>query len=225
MTWCEKYLTGIEEIDNQQVELVETIYRFKESLSDDISYTEMEVGQTLKYLVDYAMNHFPKEESYMISIGYPDYDEHKRQHSDFTRKLISILSLLKGKGSYRPIQLYYFLIHWLEEHIAVEDMKLAKSVKKEDIIKLVLSREQEIIPMVRPGLDKIESQYIRGNINDKEREDNRIHLLRDTYNDIVKQLDSREPVVINSLRLLLTNGTITKEEFNNLERYIRDTPI
>lgn len=224
MSWSEKYLTGIEEIDNQQVELVETIYRFKESLSDDISYTEMEVGQTLKYLVDYAMNHFPMEESYMASIGYPEYDEHKRQHIDFTRKLISILSLLKGKGSYRPIQLYYFLIHWLDEHIAIEDMKLAKSSKKVEAVKKLLNSEQEIIPMVKPGLDKIEGQFLSGYINDKEREDQRIHLLREIYSKLSEPSKGQGDIVFNSLKLLLNKGTINKEESNNLEKYLRYIP-
>lgn len=219
MGWNDKYLTGIEEIDNRQVDLVETIVRFKDALSKNMSDTEMEVGKILKYLVNYSQVHFPIEEEYMERVAYSGYEEHRNQHRGFTKKLISILSLLKGKGSYRPIQLYYFLIHWLDEHIAVEDKKLAEYKAPRDS-RIKIESEKQVEGLLRDKLKSIENMFISGEINLKEREDKRTHSLRFIFNSFIVERGEELLTLLKSVHFVTKSKIIDNEESSRLIEYL-----
>lgn len=219
MAWNDKYLTGVEEIDNKQIELVETIVRFKDALSERMADTEMEVGNILKYLVNYSQVHFPVEEEYMERISYNGYEEHIKQHREFTGKLIGILSLLRGKGSYRPIQLYYFLIHWLDEHIAVEDRKLAEfKTGKDDRLKFESDKHLE--GLLRGKLKTIENMFISGDINVKEREDKRTHGIRFLYNSFIIEKGEDLLKLLKSIDYCVSIKILEDTEGKRLKEYL-----
>ena len=59
----------------------------------------------------------------MIKISYSKLEEHKNIHQKFLKEIVEIINEYNEQGSYKKVQLYIFLIKWLQTHIAVEDQK------------------------------------------------------------------------------------------------------
>ena len=61
-------------------------------LSEDEEKSEWVCREGVKYLKNHTLEHFEHEESYMRSIGYGDYDLHKRLHDNFRNEGRNIFS-------------------------------------------------------------------------------------------------------------------------------------
>ncbi|WP_435628169.1 bacteriohemerythrin [Candidatus Ferrigenium straubiae] len=85
----------------------------------------------LDELVDYAIDHFSREERYLQDAGYPfeNLVAHKLQHAAFTETIQDIRWQYQH-GFCRRIdrEVLLFLRDWLGKHILVEDMKYASSL-------------------------------------------------------------------------------------------------
>jgi hemerythrin len=121
MQWKAEYEIGIEPIDSQHRQLVDTI-SYLEAASEDSQNEEM--GRAIKFLVDYANFHFSDEESFMQKQGYPAYEQHKILHKAFVHKLTEVLLTLKEGGTIQLQELVEFLTGWLSNHILEEDRKI-----------------------------------------------------------------------------------------------------
>ncbi len=79
-------------------------------------------------VLNYAQSHFDAEETYMKKIGYPDLDEHIKQH----KKLSHVLSAYKSDFNNNKINLFAFknfLFVWVKDHIMDEDIKIGRYIK------------------------------------------------------------------------------------------------
>lgn len=123
MEWNKIFITGVENIDKQHKTLFNTITKLKKSTIDPTKSTQDDIHAILVYLVKYTKYHFSYEEKYMESINYVNLDEHKKVHRRFLVELKDIIIEYKTKGTYKEVQLYIFLVKWLQKHIAVEDQK------------------------------------------------------------------------------------------------------
>jgi len=82
----------------------------------------------LDELVDYTIDHFNREESYLCDRNYPPSElaRHKLLHAEFTRVIQEIRwQYQNGFRSGLNQELLRFLREWLSKHILVEDMKYA----------------------------------------------------------------------------------------------------
>lgn len=122
MEWTSIYKTGIEVIDNQHKTLFDEIYKLKK-LSSSNSRDSNEIFKILNFLEEYVITHFSYEEEFMTDIGYIFCDEHKLLHENFLDKLIKIKDNADLNKDFNPSELFFFLIRWLQQHIAVEDQK------------------------------------------------------------------------------------------------------
>lgn len=129
MIWKSEYELGVPEIDNQHKTLVEFINNFKNSIPDSTTDTRTEMGKVLIYLINYTCFHFEAEEQLMSQINYPNLEQHKIIHQNLISKTKAILIKMKQKESYTPIEFYYFLMSWLNEHILHEDLQIKKYYK------------------------------------------------------------------------------------------------
>ena len=126
-TWQSKFAFDIESIDNDHKRLV--------GLIDDL-YSAMSQGQAriiihgvVKELVDYTRVHFRREEFYMKSTSYPDFDAHKKAHDVFVEQIdLYQQKLVQGKDNI-SIDVLTFLREWLSEHILKTDKKLVPHFK------------------------------------------------------------------------------------------------
>ncbi|MDX9845458.1 MAG: bacteriohemerythrin [Tenuifilaceae bacterium] len=126
--WQDKFAFEIESIDNDHKKLV--------GLIDDL-YVSMSQGKAkaiiedvVKSLLDYTRVHFRREEFYMKSTNYPDYEVHKRAHDAFVEQvLLYQQKLQEGKDNF-SIDVLSFLREWLSEHILNIDKKTVPHLKK-----------------------------------------------------------------------------------------------
>ena len=126
MEWKAGYDIGVDSIDKQHRQLVEIISRLEASLSTDAENREM--GDALKFLVDYTNQHFSEEEAFMQKAGFPGYEHQKTLHKDLIQEVMEVLLKLKRGESIRPQELINFLTDWLVNHILDEDKKIGEFI-------------------------------------------------------------------------------------------------
>src|SRR5271169_85270 len=132
MEWDESLSVGYGKIDADHKELFKTI---KELVAAIKQHTcKYKIDDVIKFLEDYANDHFSMEETYMKEFGYPEYSEHVAEHRKFIitfSELKGELQKIKASGSYEgsyelSVTTDQALVDWLLDHIAKVDRKLAK---------------------------------------------------------------------------------------------------
>lgn len=126
MQWKSDFETGIDQIDLQHKQLVETISKLEAAALTGTQ--EKEMGRALKFLVDYTHFHFSDEESFMHKAGFPELEAHKEMHKVLVQQLMEVLLKLKRGEAIKSNELIDFLINWLSTHILDEDKKIGAYV-------------------------------------------------------------------------------------------------
>jgi len=125
ISWTDAYSVGIQQIDDEHKELISIInkaYDASENTSDEATLNELALD-----LRRYALMHFATETVLMKESGYPDAEEHLRQHKDFTRHTLVTNSTRSADNRVLdPIKTIKYLSDWLNTHILETDMELAK---------------------------------------------------------------------------------------------------
>lgn len=116
--WSDKLCVGIEEIDAQHRVLVDLVNELHRAIHERQG---SEVGrEILGRLVEYTRIHFTVEESLMRVLGYPDYEEHKKHHTQLIEQ-VNNLHKKVIQGQQVSFELLHFLRVWLSKHIMEED--------------------------------------------------------------------------------------------------------
>lgn len=122
MEWYDSYNIGIEKIDQQHKKLVHQVSVLQAALlSESIN---KEVGEAIKFLVDYTKTHFADEEELMREIDFPEFEKHKKMHGKLIKEVIDVLLGLKKGKRVNTYDLVDFLTEWLLNHIKYEDKKI-----------------------------------------------------------------------------------------------------
>jgi hemerythrin len=125
-TWQNNFSIGIPEIDQQHKQLCEKIDNLQDACSQGKGADE--ALKVLDFLESYTIKHFADEEKFQLKINYPNYQQHKKLHTDF----ISQISILKkdmiASGATLPmvIQINQIISNWLINHIMRVDKELKK---------------------------------------------------------------------------------------------------
>lgn len=144
--WNDRYKLGVDFIDKEHKLLFSTMDRLL-SLSENEEKTEWACREGVKYLKNHSIEHFEHEEEYMRSIGYSEYEVHKRLHDDFRDKMLPALEKEMEDSKFSTEAIRHFLgvcIGWVVAHTLTEDMAISgrKHSKWTDIPK---ENEQEIM--------------------------------------------------------------------------------
>ena len=139
MEWNENLSVGFKKIDDDHKELFRMIKELVEAINQHTC--KYKIDDVIKFLEDYANNHFAMEEGYMKELEYPEYIKHKAEHEKFQttfsrlkRKLEHIKASGTYAGSYElSVATDQVLVDWLLDHIAKVDMKLADFLKKSGV--------------------------------------------------------------------------------------------
>ena len=134
LEWNEEFETGITEIDEQHLILVNAINDASEKLSEDMSVDLLE--QITMDLLSYALYHFETEEEIMKRYGYASKDcdranKHYMEHRYFSSKAHAIREKLKSGEMISAKDLIGFLQSWLINHILHTDKDLGVFVLSE----------------------------------------------------------------------------------------------
>ena len=134
LTWNDKFLVGVKEIDDQHIRLLEMINRFHDM------YVAGEAQRVLAAAIfdmnTYARNHFETEEKYMdlYRHEYPECDAHKEEHWKFFSKAINFLvDFGEGRQAEIPKEILDYLVKWFTEHTTGTDRGLAVLLKGKGI--------------------------------------------------------------------------------------------
>lgn len=116
--WSDKLCVGIEEIDAQHRVLVDLLNELHRAIHERQGSA---VGrEILGRLVEYTRIHFTVEASLMRVLGYPDYEEHKKHHTQLIEQ-VNNLHKKVIQGQHVSFELLHFLRVWLTKHIMEED--------------------------------------------------------------------------------------------------------
>ncbi len=119
--WDDSYKIGVDAVDEQHKHLFDVVNRLYD-LEDGADVKE-ELRVILYEFNDYMKVHFQDEEDYMLSIGFPTLEEHKKIHASIMKSLAQIihtpakLAIIKSKMRVVAKRV-------LVEHILNEDTKI-----------------------------------------------------------------------------------------------------
>ncbi|MDC0335835.1 bacteriohemerythrin [Pseudodesulfovibrio sp.] len=125
--WNSKLNLGVPQIDEQHRRLVQLANNLVSAIQTNVADDILEI--IFKELQEYTVFHFRDEELYMHEAGYPDIEEHIRQHEDLKKKVADYQEDMRLDMDVSPSDVLEFLGDWLVEHIIYSDMKIARFVK------------------------------------------------------------------------------------------------
>ncbi len=126
--WNDSYNTYIPAMDQQHQGLVRLINQLHESI--EAGHDREAVGGVIRSLVDYTIFHFREEESLMRQFAPSMHEHHSAFHAAFA-EWISDQLVKWGMGE--EVEAGYLLEYlrwWLLDHIACEDVAMARAILK-----------------------------------------------------------------------------------------------
>ncbi len=126
--WNDKYSVNISMIDEEHKELIRIM---NEAIVAKQHRSNLEeISKLLKELTMYALKHFSTEETYMVEFNYPEFQKHKKEHHDFSNKMVAYCNKVI-EGEYQiASEIIEYLKQWLANHIQVTDKKYMACFKK-----------------------------------------------------------------------------------------------
>jgi len=128
--WQEYLSVGVEEIDRQHKFLIDKYNAFFTAYSE--GRADEEVIRLLGFLEEYVATHFADEERLQQRIGFPDYEKHRQQHQELTRKVAELKERLNSEVPDPALisSTGLLLTGWLIEHISVMDRAIGRFMKE-----------------------------------------------------------------------------------------------
>ncbi|MDR1288284.1 MAG: bacteriohemerythrin [Treponema sp.] len=122
--WDDRYLTGVEQLDDQHRELVRMVGEvFPEGADNE--ETRSFFRRNIFRLVQYVKYHFGEEERFMEKINYPDLAVHAKQHEKFVGELLELAKRTEEDKFFSPAAATRYLVDNILTHIAHVDKKYA----------------------------------------------------------------------------------------------------
>ena len=114
IVWTKDFSVGVTMLDEQHKRLVSTLNKL---IQNPGAGTRSEtVADILTELTNYAQEHFKSEEELMVKLGYPNYDDHKKEHLAFTERVAEMCMATVEGSETVPHQLLDYLHHWLHNN-------------------------------------------------------------------------------------------------------------
>jgi hemerythrin len=123
--WNDELTTGNSTIDEQHRELID---RFNNLLTAcNHGKGKAEVKNMFQFLGEYVKSHFAMEEELQQRYDYPEYPQHKQEHTGFIRNFAKLEQQFDEAGATLPlvIQTNQAMAEWFIRHINATDKNLA----------------------------------------------------------------------------------------------------
>lgn len=133
INWSDKYVTGIQEIDNQHKELVRIINELYDAMKQGSANDK--TSGILDFLAKYTIEHFQTEEKLMRGYAYPAFTQHKAEHDKLVKKVQELLQKKDGAKLILTLELSKFLSDWLTQHILGQDLAYVSFFKAKGLVK------------------------------------------------------------------------------------------
>lgn len=127
--WRPEYRVGVEKIDQQHEGLFGMFNELGDALWDGKGKDV--IGKTLRYLAEYAADHFHMEEAYMRSCNYPGYSEHKKVHDELVDEVSRFIAKynLEELPHSAVLEVVNRIGTWTRDHVRKMDQEMAIFVR------------------------------------------------------------------------------------------------
>ncbi len=127
LDWSEKLEIGDPMVDSEHRYLVQLINNLHQQY--EVGRLSGSLAKVFTHLAKYVNGHFKNEEALMASIGYPELEEHKKQHRQLVEQAIELSEkYIDGEDSVTE-ETIAFLKDWAVNHITGSDMKIRAFLK------------------------------------------------------------------------------------------------
>ena len=124
ITWNDTFSVNVSEIDQQHKKLVGMINELGEAMKQGKGRAIL--GKIVDSLINYTLTHFKTEERYFDKFGYPDKENHKREHAAFVRKVSDFKEGFENGKLTVSLEVMKFLSDWLQNHIKGTDKRYSQ---------------------------------------------------------------------------------------------------
>lgn len=132
LTWTPQLSVGVYQLDEDHKKLIAIINELHDGIMAGNSNEA--VGQVLKNLAHYTLEHFQHEERYFAQTNYPAAVAHKQEHEKLKAEVAAkIEKFLSGSRAGLGRELMNFLRDWWKHHIQESDMQYAAHMKAHGI--------------------------------------------------------------------------------------------
>jgi len=127
--WSDDLSVGVAEVDKQHQELVARLNDLIEACNQGKG--KAVVGDLIRFLEQYVVEHFQAEEKLQQKYMYPEYGAHKKQHEQFLSNFAKIKEQFAVDGATLPlvITLNRTVVSWLIEHVNKTDKVMGAYIK------------------------------------------------------------------------------------------------
>ena len=121
ITWDEKYSVNVQKFDQDHKKLVQLINDLHQAMLDHKANDVL--GVIFIELANYTKDHFKAEEEAMVKYSYPNFEAHKKLHTELVAQVDKLWDDFKAGKLMMSITVLNFLRDWLVKHILGEDSK------------------------------------------------------------------------------------------------------
>ena len=121
LEWQDSFSVKIPSIDKQHQKLIAMINELMDAMKQGKGNAVL--SDIIEKLADYTVVHFNTEETYFEKYGYPETEEHKKEHQDFVNKVLDFKQGFEAGKIGLSIEVMSFLKDWLKGHILGTDQK------------------------------------------------------------------------------------------------------
>lgn len=130
--WESKYAIGIDDMDQDHIEILECINVLIRAMNAE---NKNFIQDSFHKLYEVTSEHFRVEEEFMESIGYPSFSSHQKVHTNLLQKLLSFKKNVE-ENNLDHAMLSSFLRNWLFTHIMGIDTKYASFAQERKTLRI-----------------------------------------------------------------------------------------
>ncbi len=119
--WSDSLSVKVREIDLQHKKLVQLVNDLHEAMLK--KETKNVLGSIIQELANYTVEHFATEEKYFDKFGYPETEQHKKEHKEFVQQVVDFQKGFESGKILLSMKIMKFLKDWLVNHIMGTDHK------------------------------------------------------------------------------------------------------
>ena len=143
----ENLQVGIPIIDIQHANLIRKINNLHFACLKGRDATNLRFIRAVQETADFFQQHFGTEEKLMSLLGYPDFFDHKSEHTQLIWEILNWVKEFQEEQNLDPEDFVSFLNEWKLSHIAMADMAFADffmTMKHHGKLRLILSGRAEM---------------------------------------------------------------------------------
>lgn len=125
--WSEKFVLGVQEIDQQHKKIVDLINALNDLRNKDAHNENLH--EIINELISYTKTHLLYEENLLKQHEYPDFSSHKSEHDQLVRQSMDFQKKFIEGNTSLATDIAILLNDWLAEHILVVDKKYVPFLK------------------------------------------------------------------------------------------------